>query len=160
MVTFTWPRKRFLFTGIIAVVVGFIALAITQFGAGHFQLRMDGVSTALRGGTVHLDVADTPQARTQGLSGVTKLRSDEGLLFDFETDGKWGIWMKDMKIPIDILWLDKKGRVVYIVRDAQPELSTKKTFTPNEPARYVIELNAGAAERYMVRVGDIVEFER
>lgn len=160
MVTFTWPRKRFLIIGIVAVVIGFIALAVLQFGAGYFQLKTHGLATTFRGGTAYLDVADTPQLRTQGLSGVTKMRLDEGLLFDFEADDTWGIWMKGMKIPIDILWLDKKGKVVYIVRDAQPELSTTKTFKPNEPARYVIELNAGAAERYMVKVGDIVEFER
>lgn len=77
---------------------------------------------------------------------------------DFGTDDKWGIWMKDMSIPIDILWVTKDKKVIYVVREAQPELSTAKIFTPKEPARYVIELNSGAASRYVVKVGDVIRF--
>lgn len=116
--------------------------------------------TIFKGGTAYLRVAETNATRQKGLSGVEKMRSNEGMLFEFPNDQKWGIWMKDMKIPIDIIWLTKDRKVVYIVRDAKPELKDTKTFTPNEPARYVIELNAGGAARYMVNVGDIVEFKR
>jgi uncharacterized membrane protein (UPF0127 family) len=67
--------------------------------------------------------------------------------------------MKDMEIPIDIIWLDKDYKIVYIVRDVQPELGTSEAFVPLDRARYVIELNAGAASRYMVKVNDVVKFE-
>lgn len=157
--TLSWPRKEILWTGVIAIVVGFLILAVIQFSTGHFQQKTNGVETIFKGGTAYLRLANTEESLRQGLSGVTSLKSDQGLLMVFPTDDKWGIWMKDMKIPIDIVWLTKDKKVVYIVRDARSELSTKKTFTPTEPARYVIELNSGAAARYMINVGDIVSFE-
>lgn len=106
-----------------------------------------------------LSVADDDISRQKGLSGVTELGKNEGLLMVFDTDEKHGIWMKDMLIPIDILWLDSNKKVIYIVQDAQPELSTSEVFTPNKPARYVIELASGSAKQHSVRVGHEIQFD-
>lgn len=143
----------------IAILVALVAYTVIDFSATHFQPKTDGVATTFKGGTAYLRLANTDETLKKGLSGVTDLKSDQGLLMVFPTSDTWGIWMKDMKIPIDIVWLNSSKKVVYIVRDASPELSTKRTFTPPEPSRYVIELNSGAAARYMINVGDIVSFE-
>jgi uncharacterized membrane protein (UPF0127 family) len=159
MIAKLWAhRKAFLLILIVTAVVGIILVA-AQFALSYYDARANAVKTEFKGGTAYLKLANTPEARVQGLSGVKKMPRDSGLLMDFQADSKWGIWMKDMYIPLDILWLDKDKKVIYIIREAHPELGTTKTFEPKDPARYVIELNSGAASRYMVTVGDVIQFE-
>lgn len=82
----------------------------------------------------------------KGLSGKNSLPQQAGMLFDFGSMGDWKIWMKDMKFPIDILWLDDKGKVVYIKQNALPE-SYPEIFSTDSKSRYVIELSHGSASR-------------
>ncbi len=113
-------------------------------------------TTLLVGGqTIHVSIADTKQAREEGLSGHTRLAADEGMLFVFETDGTYAFWMKDMRFSIDILWLSAEGRVVYMAENIAPD-TYPQTFKSETPARYVIELPAGYSDDHGVRVGDIV----
>jgi uncharacterized membrane protein (UPF0127 family) len=76
----------------------------------------------------------------------------------FDSDDQWGIWMKDMKIPLDIVWLDKDKKVTYIVENASPELSTTKTFIPETPTRYVVELPAGTVNKAGINKGAVATF--
>ena len=92
----------------------------------------------------------------KGLSGTERLASDHAMVFVFPHDAKWGIWMKDMNYPIDILWLDKAHKVVHMVADAQPSSYPKTTFTPAAKARYVIELPSGTIKATGVTIGTIV----
>ena len=100
----------------------------------------------------NVEVASDTISREKGLSSVEKLRPNEGLLMIFERDDSWGIWMKDMKIPIDIVWLNSDKKVVHIVTDASPDLSTSKTFYPESPARYVLEISAGTVRRSGIKL--------
>lgn len=110
-------------------------------------------------GVYHLRVADDESERIQGLSGVDKLPANGGLLMKFEEDALWQIWMKDMKVPVDILWLDKDKKVVYIVKNATPEMSTDRIFIPKTKARYVVELPQGSVDLSGIKNGDIAEFD-
>jgi uncharacterized membrane protein (UPF0127 family) len=110
-------------------------------------------------GVYHLWIADTEPELKKGLSGVKELRGDGGLLMKFDTDDTWGIWMKDMNIPLDIVWLDKYKKVVYVVKNAGPELSTNTIFSPKVPARYVIELPAGTVDKAAIKNGAIATFD-
>ena len=137
--------------GIVAIV---IATAIA-FMALNFQPRTE---IRLGSGVFRAKVADTNDLRVLGLSGVTSLKSNEALLMVFESDAQWGIWMKDMKIPLDIIWLDKDKKVVHIVKNAAPELSTSEIFTPKDPARYVLEVAAGTTVNSGIKIGDTADF--
>ena len=105
-----------------------------------------------------VEVADTPASRTQGLSGREALSEKEGLLFVFEEPGLYAFWMKDMLFDIDIAWIAKDGRIVYIKDRATPE-TFPETFKPSEKALYVLEVNAGMFEKEGIGVGDIVSFK-
>ena len=107
-----------------------------HFGASVFNVR----------------VASDSISREKGLSMVENLRPNEGLLMIFQRDDTWGIWMKNMKIPIDIVWLNSDKRVVSIMTDASPNLSTSKTFYPDSPARYVLEISAGTVRRSGIKL--------
>ena len=95
--------------------------------------------------------ADTKQERYRGLSGRESLPADQGLLLVYDTSKRHGIVMRDMNFPIDIIWLDARGSIVDIKRGAKPNSYQSRTnhtvFKPQKPARYVLEVNAGVAER-------------
>lgn len=110
-------------------------------------------------GVYHLWVANTEAKRVQGLSGVDSLSPNGGMLFDFEVDNTWGIWMKDMKIPLDIIWMNQNKEVVYIVKNADPQLSTNTVFKPRTNARYVVELPAGSVESAGIKTGMLATFD-
>ena len=109
---------------------------------------MGGVSVAVA-------VADTESLREQGLSGRASLPEGQGMLFVFDTDEEWGIWMKDMLFAIDIVWADAQGTVVTVANDVAPN-TYPKVFYPSAPARYVVELPAGFAAAHSIAEGSKV----
>lgn len=143
----------------VILICGLVALlvySVVVYAATHFQPT---VEFRIGSGIYHLAVADDDAERVQGLSGVTELAVDRGLLMKFDEDGQWPIWMKDMNIPLDILWLTSDKKVVYVVKNAGPELSTETTFKPKENARYVVELPAGSVENAGIKTGMVAEFD-
>jgi uncharacterized membrane protein (UPF0127 family) len=143
-------------TGIlIGGVVVIIIAATIAFMVSNFKPTTE---VRLGSGVFHLRLANDETARQLGLSGVESLKPTEGLLMVFDTDGTWEIWMKDMKVALDIIWLDSNKEVIYSVKNADPELSTDKIFRPNGPARYVVELSAGSIEQYGIKTGEKAEF--
>ena len=104
-------------------------------------------------------VARTETERQQGLSGTSELPQGQALVFIFPTDDSWGIWMKDMKYPIDIVWLDAAKKVVHIERNVSPDTYPATTFRPKTSARYVIELKAGASEASRITIGSHAVFD-
>lgn len=103
------------------------------------------------------EIADTPEKRKQGLSGKESLPPNHAMLFVFPAEGVYGIWMKDMNFPIDILWLDPDKKVISIKENVSPE-TYPEVFYPEKGALYVIEVNAGKVDEALVGVGDEVRF--
>ena len=94
-----------------------------------------------------IEVADTPEKRVQGLSGRKVIEDDYGMLFVFDVDGRAGFWMKDMHVPIDIIWISADGTIVHIEHSLAPD-TYPEVFTPPTPARYVLETRAGYAREH------------
>lgn len=100
-----------------------------------------------------LELALTDDERRQGLSGREQLSPDEGMLFVFGEAGIFPFWMKEMKFPLDIIWI-RNGVVVDVASLPPPDgLAYPATHTPTEPADMVLELVAGGAERYGLSEG-------
>lgn len=91
---------------------------------------------------IEVTIADTPELRKNGLSGTTNLPANSGMLFVFPYSDTWGIWMKDMNYALDILWIDRLGRIVHLEENVTPE-SFPEVYQPSEPALYVLEVPAG-----------------
>lgn len=154
-ISFGWRRRttNILIAGLVLVLVWLVAAYILN--SFRPTVRVD-----LASGVYQLWTADTEASLEQGLSGVKSLPAFGGLLMKFDRDAKWGIWMKDMHFPIDIIWLDKDKKVVYIVKDAQPDDSSDRpVFTPNDNARYVIELAAGTVQTGGIKPGMVAKFD-
>lgn len=117
-------------------------------------------TTVMVGQTMfHAEVANKDWTRAQGLSGRDGLEPNQAMLFEFESDAMWAIWMKGMKFPIDIIWLDKNKQVVHIESNVEPEGSPYTEYRPPVPARYVLEISAGGANKSNIKVGSVAKFD-
>ncbi|MDB5244282.1 MAG: response regulator MprA [Parcubacteria group bacterium] len=96
------------------------------------------------GVSLRLELATTTQMRERGLGGRSMIDSDYGMLFAFPKEDRYGFWMKDTLIPLDIFWLDSKGQVVSVAREVSPS-SYPNVFYPSGPSRYVLETLSGFA---------------
>lgn len=105
-----------------------------------------------------VELAVTPEQRTNGLMGRNGLDKSAGMLFVFEEEGNHSFWMKNMKFAIDIIWINADNEIVYISSYTQPceLLRPCPSITPPVAAKYVLEVNAG--EAYEFDVGDSVAF--
>lgn len=163
--------KRVLITVALAAIFLFVAiesLRIHSSPTSKIPAQVQGLRIIeLKGQTIRVSVADNERTREQGLSGRQGLAADEGMLFVFPRDGTYAFWMKDMRFPIDILWLSASDRpsrdgsaeatVVYMAQNVSPD-TYPENFMPDTSARYVLELPAGYAGAHTVEIGDRVEF--
>lgn len=138
-------------------IIGVVLLAVLV--ASVFFMLSLGTTTQVQLGdrVIQARVANSPSEREKGLSGTKNLTDAEGMLFIFETSGKWQFWMHDMHVDLDIIWINDRKRVVDITPNVTPE-SYPEVFKPTVPAKYAVEVPAGFAERYHVTVGSTVYF--
>lgn len=148
-----------LFTVLIAII---IAIALSQ---GYFKDRplpfMQTTTAAINTHTFKITKATSDKDRQVGLSGRTSLASDAGMLFVFDKPDYYAFWMKEMKFPIDIIYI-KDNRIVTIYRNVQPPKSKEENppvFKPEEPADAVLEINAGLSQKYNFKKGDEVKIK-
>ncbi len=133
-----------------------LAAIVLLLGAVFFSLLNDRTVT-INGKRFTVTVADSPEERQQGLSGRDRLNDSEGMLFEFDSDGVYCFWMKDMQFAIDMIWLDKNKKVVHIQENAAPE-SYPESFCPETEARYVLEIKNGGVKANSITVGDQASF--
>lgn len=116
----------------------------------------------IHGETIVVDVAESPEQQERGLSGRARLAPGEGMLFVYADAGSLVFWMRDMLIPIDIVWLSNH-RVVHIEASVPPPrpgtaLRELPTYRAGQPANFVLELAAGRSRELGLKIGDRVEF--
>ncbi|HXK31556.1 MAG TPA: DUF192 domain-containing protein, partial [Candidatus Paceibacterota bacterium] len=86
------------------------------------------------------------------------LKDGRGMLFVFDTEGEWGICMKDMNFPIDIIWVGQDGTVVTVAKDVSPD-TYPQAFYPSVPARFVLEVPAGFVAAHDIDEGSRLSIE-
>jgi uncharacterized membrane protein (UPF0127 family) len=112
------------------------------------------------GRVLQVEVMKEDPDRAMGLMFRPSLPQDRGMLFVFPFEDFHGIWMKNCRFPIDIVWLDQGRRVVHVTEGAGPcKADPCPVYEPMRRASYVIELNAGQARREKVSVGAEVSFQ-
>lgn len=93
-----------------------------------------------------IEVVATPEARARGLSGRRDVPERYGMLFVFSSADRYGFWMKDMYVPIDIIWLREDGTIIGIEEALSPSSYPASVYSP-EPVRFVLETKAGEARK-------------
>ena len=107
---------------------------------------------------VMVTIADTPALQDRGLGGVKALLQNEGMLFVFPKPDLYTFWMKDMLIPIDIIWFDTNRHIVDVWENAKPS-SYPEARPPRAEAQYVLEVQAGFFARHALKRGDVLELK-
>ena len=114
----------------------------------------------LPSGTVlQVEVMVKDEDRAMGLMFRPSLPKDRGMLFIFERPDFHGIWMKNCRFPIDIVWLDEEKKVVHVAESVPPcKAEPCPVYNPLRRAAYVVELNAGQAKREKAVLGAAIGF--
>ncbi len=135
---------------VILAAAGF--LKVGQYAEEHGSVIIDDVK-------VKVEIADEPTEMAKGLGSRKSLGENRGMLFVFAEPGQPAFWMKDMEFPIDIIWI-QNDKIIDIAPNL-PVVAAEflSTYTPKEPANYVLEVNAGFAKEHGIKVGDKVDIK-
>ncbi|WP_224245998.1 DUF192 domain-containing protein [Hyalangium gracile] len=106
---------------------------------------------------VEVEVAATPEARSRGLMWRTELAAGKGMLFLFPEEVVQSFWMRNTLIPLDMLFIDTRKKVVGIVERAEPR--TLKARSVGVPSQFVLEVPGGWCQSVGITKGSTVEFE-
>jgi len=113
------------------------------------------------GFAVDLELALTPEEISNGLMFRPSLRENRGMLFLFDQPRLPAFWMKNMLIPLDLVFLDGAGAVVDVITDVQPCAADPcPNYPPSNPSQAVLEIRAGSAAAHGLEIGAVIQFER
>ena len=145
---------------IIGAIIGLYAcMNISLFGGD------DTPTVKIDDARFEVEVADTELLRKRGLTGRRHLEEREGMLFIPDGPDVPPFWMKGMLFPLDFIWIGNDCRVVDISVHARipdpgtPDDRIRRYSSYYPRAAYTLEVNAGEAGRFGIRVGDKVKFE-
>lgn len=158
MPTSTITQKIVRGIGVTLAVLASVGLVISSFPMALFTPRTTPPqenSTSDSPAGFQFEIASTSEARAQGLSGRAEVPPNYGMLFVFGVPDLYGMWMKDMRVPIDIVWLDSAGVVIGIEENISPD-TYPETFYPPSPASYVLETRPGEAKAQGWDIGDTI----
>jgi len=110
------------------------------------------------GAVYRLELALTPEDQALGLMFRESLPERTGMLFVFPEDAPHHFWMKNTMIPLDMIWMDASGKVLFISANTPPcKADPCGTYGPDSPARQVLEIAGGMAEKEKVTVGSTLK---
>lgn len=105
-----------------------------------------------------IEIADDDYQTQTGLMYRDNLDQDQGMLFVFPEADLHSFYMKNTKIALDIIYIDADKKIVSFQKNAQPFSET--SLPSNVPAKYVLEINAGLADKWQLEVGDKIEYSK
>ncbi len=147
----------------VVLIIAVILLAVFKAGGSIPSfLHFGGNPTAEIGKSkLNLIVVKNEKDRQKGLSGRKSINQNQGMLFIFDHKDRFAFWMKDMRFPIDIIYIDN-NMVVYVVKNAPAPAnknSALEIYRPDAPANYVLEVNAGVAQKLNIQKGTTVNLK-
>ena len=117
-------------------------------------------SVELGGKTFRVEIAETREKQALGLMFRDSMPRNKGMIFIFPNEAPRSFWMKNTRIPLDIMYFDIDLKLVSISADTPPcRVSRCPSYPSSKPAMYVLELNAGMAAELGVGPGDLLEID-
>jgi uncharacterized membrane protein (UPF0127 family) len=166
-------RNRLIILGFLLfiIIISYVMYGSVAYGLSkleNYSFQEAAYAPTVRLKTIEVDCAEKNKFKTyvvdgemdknKGLSVFSKIKNDEAMLFVFDTLDRYSFWMKDMKFPIDIVWLDQYGYVVDLKSDALVN-TYPEVFEPKAESLYVLEFNAGIAQKMNIKIGDFCSFD-
>lgn len=144
---------------VLLAALALILLLVTRF---HPKIIKTGKRVIINNHEIQVEIADTPQLQTRGLSGRKSMAHDNGMLFVFAQPDYHYFWMKDMHFPLDFIWM-RGETVIDLTNNVQPPaVNTAENklpvFTSSSPADKVLEINAGIIREFSIKPGDKIKF--
>jgi uncharacterized membrane protein (UPF0127 family) len=134
-----------------AAALAFLAqLSFAQLATAPLSIKTDEATHAFT-----VEIANTPEAITQGMMFRESMAPDAGMLFDFGEVRQASMWMKNTLISLDMLFIDADGQVIAIARNAVP--GSTRSLGPGVPVRAVLEIPGGRAKELGIQPGDTVQ---
>ncbi len=147
---------------ILVLLIALVAVVSGYYFFGARNQAPHGAQVVVGTKTFRVEIASTTLEKGLGLSGRASLAEGSGMFFIFDAPSSYGFWMKDMKFPIDIIWISG-DRVVGFAENAAPEpgkaLWNLKIYEPPQAVDRVLEVNAGDVAKYEIKVGSPVVFQ-
>ncbi|MEE9337042.1 MAG: DUF192 domain-containing protein [Methylococcaceae bacterium] len=104
--------------------------------------------------TFFVEVASTKRQRNIGLMFRKNLAHNNGMLFIFEQEERQRVWMKDTLIPLDVVFISAKEKIVSIIKDLQPCMPPPcRIFISPKQAKYMLEIMAGTVQKKEIKIG-------
>jgi len=128
----------------------------------HFPQMKAVISTASGPQKFDIWLADTPARSEQGLMFVHSLAHERGMLFPRNNAGPMAMWMKNTLIPLDMLFIDAQGQIIFIKHNATPQSEAIISIPAPivTPAQAVLELAGGECDRRHISQGDRLSISR
>jgi len=110
---------------------------------------------------INTDIALTDKQKQDGLSIRNNMQENEGMIFVFKEPKQQSFWMKGMKFPIDIIWLDANLSIVHIEKSLHPceSFISCPSYRPSSNALFVLETVSGFADSHDLKIGKKINFK-
>ena len=118
-------------------------------------LKSDG-KTEIR--KIDIEIADIDDERMQGLMYRKSMDDNKGMLFIFGREEPQSFWMKNTVMSLDIMYADSEKKIVKIYKNTTPFSET--SLPSGKPALYVVEVAAGYSDRYGIKEGDMINYQK
>ncbi len=156
-------KRVLLASAILLIIIGGLYLTQNNFlkRGGKLSFLKKPQIVTIANQNFKVTVASSQQEKEIGLSEAKSLQQNQGMIFLFEKPDYYSFWMKNMKIPIDIIYISK-NTIVTIINNVQPPKSNNENlviYAPTKPADKVLEIQAGLSEKYNFRNGNEVKYE-
>lgn len=106
--------------------------------------------------TLDIEIADTDFDIETGLMYRNSMKNTQGMLFVFNDEQERYFYMKNTKIPLDLIYINANKSIVSFQKNAKP--FDESSLPSNAPAKYVLEINAGLVDTWKINIGDRVDF--
>lgn len=143
--------KKSLKNTIIFIAVAAILIAAASMNPG-VKTKEGFVNIKVGQRNFYVEIADTQEKQTTGLSNRETIGAAEGMLFVFKEPGSYGFWMKEMYFPLDILWINN-DKVIGFFENAPTNQNPLPIYHPPGLVNYVLELPAGSIKKYDIQKG-------
>ena len=144
---------------ILLVIVNSIILFVVYYDKNPISVNEELIEVCIRENCFDVEIADSGNELARGLMFREKLDENKGMLFIFMQPANYTFWMKNMFIPLDIIWIDENKAIVHIEENVPIcEQDPCQTYTPNKKALYVLEIKSGLVKKLGIKTGENVEF--
>lgn len=144
-------KKAFFITGSVI----FLAIIVLLIQKNKTVYPKD-IGIQINNNSYYLEIAQTNRERKIGLSNRNEICSNCGMLFIFDKEDQYSLWMKDTYIPLDMIWINSQFQIVKIITALATD-NSENIYTNKDPAKYVIELPANEVYKLDLKVGDTIQ---